>query len=385
MVGSADGITWSRVGGDLTRVSNSAPSRPFHFVTFGNGIFIAGSGGGYIFKSTDGIEWTEHSDDGEGDWFRDSWSSCTFAGGYFIATGGAHQNQSYYTTDGLSWTPEFLGAKGFNDVVEGGGIWVAVGDLSHVATRAQAALQVGPLNLVTTEVTNDRVALSWSPDEDACGYPVFWRQVGGEVWQQLPHPLPSHVLSVAFEELDPNTEYEFAIQTIYPDGVSNLSISQVRSFSGLEMWRLAQFGSTENSGNGANKFDFDHDGMSNLMEYAVGRNPKGSDTDAGVTTRIYKKSRWSPMYMEVSFWCDADKPDISYFVETSEDLKDWTRIAASIGGARTLSAPPNYPDIFDLFYNSGPRLRLVSVEDQKALNTNAGNQKGFIRLTVEER
>ena len=41
----------------------------------------------------------------------------------------------------------------------------------------------------------------------------------------------------------------------------------------IEDWRSVHFGSTANSGDGADTFDFDNDGLVNLLEYAFGLNP----------------------------------------------------------------------------------------------------------------
>ena len=44
-----------------------------------------------------------------------------------------------------------------------------------------------------------------------------------------------------------------------------------------ENWRQLHFGSSSNSGDGADTNDFDHDGLSNLIEFAFGLNPKLRD------------------------------------------------------------------------------------------------------------
>jgi len=41
----------------------------------------------------------------------------------------------------------------------------------------------------------------------------------------------------------------------------------------LETWRQTYFGTTNNAGDAANLFDYDHDGVVNLLEYAFGLNP----------------------------------------------------------------------------------------------------------------
>jgi hypothetical protein len=43
--------------------------------------------------------------------------------------------------------------------------------------------------------------------------------------------------------------------------------------NGLQTWRQLHFGTSYNSGNAANDFDFDHDGLSNLVEYAFSLDP----------------------------------------------------------------------------------------------------------------
>lgn len=48
----------------------------------------------------------------------------------------------------------------------------------------------------------------------------------------------------------------------------------------IESWRQTHFGTTENSGNAANDFDFDNDGLVNLLEYAFGQDPTRASSRA---------------------------------------------------------------------------------------------------------
>jgi peptidoglycan hydrolase-like protein with peptidoglycan-binding domain len=48
---------------------------------------------------------------------------------------------------------------------------------------------------------------------------------------------------------------------------------RVIALSAIQQWRLAHFGSPDNSGAGANDFDPDHDGLPNLIEFAFGLDP----------------------------------------------------------------------------------------------------------------
>ena len=64
------------------------------------------------------------------------------------------------------------------------------------------------------------------------------------------------------------------------DRLSTISFNVQGTASLRESWRLAQFGSTENSGNGADLNDFDQDGLPNLIEYAFGLDPKKNSAAA---------------------------------------------------------------------------------------------------------
>lgn len=64
------------------------------------------------------------------------------------------------------------------------------------------------------------------------------------------------------------------------DRLSTISFNVQGTGTVRESWRLAHFGSAENSGNGADLNDFDHDGLPNLIEYAFGLDPKKSSAGA---------------------------------------------------------------------------------------------------------
>ncbi|RYE74547.1 MAG: VCBS repeat-containing protein, partial [Myxococcales bacterium] len=50
------------------------------------------------------------------------------------------------------------------------------------------------------------------------------------------------------------------------------------SLTGLQEWRQMHFGNTTDSGNAANDHDHDGDGLPNLVEYALGTNPKVAES-----------------------------------------------------------------------------------------------------------
>ncbi len=79
--------------------------------------------------------------------------------------------------------------------------------------------------------------------------------------------------------------------SIYVSGLSNASfrgdhacdfaVAKFRgdpSLSDLETWRLTNFGSSADAGSGADGFDYDKDGLVNLVEYAFGLDPKSGQS-----------------------------------------------------------------------------------------------------------
>lgn len=62
----------------------------------------------------------------------------------------------------------------------------------------------------------------------------------------------------------------------YLGGQNASNLVTVTVSSALDTWRLAQFGISSNTGQAANDADWDSDGNSNFMEFAIGTDPKSS-------------------------------------------------------------------------------------------------------------
>ena len=96
----------------------------------------------------------------------------------------------------------------------------------------------------------------------------------------------------------------------------------------VESWRQTNFGpAATNSGNAADTADPDHDGLPNLLEYALGGNPNSSDS-ASIAPIIDAADGT----LKISFGCNSAHTDITYIVQSTNDLTNWTDIAQSTGG-----------------------------------------------------
>lgn len=81
-----------------------------------------------------------------------------------------------------------------------------------------------------------------------------------------------------------------------------------------ESWRLMHFGNTENSGDGADLQDYDHDGIANLIEYAFGLDPKNNS--AGLLPAPQMENG----RQVIRFTPPASVADVTYGAEWSTDL-----------------------------------------------------------------
>ncbi|HEY2572667.1 MAG TPA: hypothetical protein VGH65_01320, partial [Verrucomicrobiaceae bacterium] len=145
----------------------------------------------------------------------------------------------------------------------------------------------------------------------------------------------------------------------------------------LASWQAFRFGpdnltpANEATLWGANA-DPDHDGRTNLVEYACNSLPLAPDGGALLTPSI------SSGQLVVSFLRNPLNTDLTYAVEVSNSMaaNDWTVIASSTGGAPTVAAPSGASAVNESIEGAMQR---VTVTDQA---TAVGAPRRFARLRV---
>lgn len=107
---------------------------------------------------------------------------------------------------------------------------------------------------------------------------------------------------------------------------------------GILAWRKAWFGSPENTGNAADNFDYDHDGLVNLLEFAFGLNPTQSDS------KQMPQFRWNSENVEISFTAPPGVFGITYGAEWSTTMaaNDWHAIPNVGAGSQHSFNVPTY-------------------------------------------
>ena len=99
----------------------------------------------------------------------------------------------------------------------------------------------------------------------------------------------------------------------------------------IENWRLLKFGSTSNTGNAADDADPNHNGINNLLEYALGGEPAVTPPEG---TILPQAGRGTGNALQLRFNRYPDRSDINLTAQAADDLAGpWTDIAVSVAGA----------------------------------------------------
>ncbi|MEP6603368.1 MAG: reprolysin-like metallopeptidase [Spartobacteria bacterium] len=133
---------------------------------------------------------------------------------------------------------------------------------------------------------------------------------------------------------------------------------------------IASFGlSGENA---ALLFDVEGDGITNLLEYALNLDPTVASTIGLPVVTIQNYGGLN--YLSMKFNRSAVATDLTYIVQGSGDLVNWTNLASSVAGATTTG-------VGFVGETGGPPIFNVEVRDTVPIDGSQG-QKRFLRLQV---
>lgn len=106
--------------------------------------------------------------------------------------------------------------------------------------------------------------------------------------------------------------------------------AQVAAFTPVQTWRTAKFGTANNTGSAADDQDPNHNGISNLMEYALGGDPVGHTTGTAV---LPQAARGAGNQLQIRFTRHLDRTDLTLTVQAAASLDGpWQEVASSISG-----------------------------------------------------
>lgn len=182
-------------------------------------------------------------------------------------------------------------------------------------------------------LSGPQVRLSWT--DHAVGetaYVVERSPAGQGNWTPLATTLPADSTSYQDGTVEHSSSHDYRVRASGTTGLSNYSTATVvipaAAPSSLQDWRTLKFGSSENSGRGADSADPDADTLVNLIEYALGSEPLVFSPEALPAMSIHNA------HLQLAFNRMAD-PALTYHVEASGTLApdSWTSIWQSQGAA----------------------------------------------------
>ena len=120
-----------------------------------------------------------------------------------------------------------------------------------------------------------------------------------------------------------------AVQTVF----SRRTLITVATPTHLDNWRQTWFGTYDRTGTAAADADPDSDGLVNIMEYIMGRNPTAVDTGIGVSPQVLALSLAQPGSILMADLRTVTTYDerVRLVMERSTDLQTWTAMSTRTG------------------------------------------------------
>jgi len=152
-------------------------------------------------------------------------------------------------------------------------------------------------------------------------------------------PSPTYQWKKGTTDIPNATSASYTINTVAPSDAGNYTVvvtnaigsvtSNVAALtvpSGYATWRALKFTTLEAADNAVSgpDADPDGDGLKNVVEYAFDTDPKSGAASASAPSVSVTSTEWIYTYTR-----PADRPDLTYTVQASTNLTDWTTITVT--------------------------------------------------------
>jgi autotransporter-associated beta strand protein len=233
-----------------------------------------------------------------------------------------------------------------------------------------------PAQLSATGSQTD-IALSWIPSPGASHYTVKRSTIGHDGYELI-----ATVFGPAYNDSSASNGviYSYVVTAWNAAGESAVSNEASAGLAtSIAAWRHLHFGTVQNEGNAADTFDADGDGLSNLLEYALGSDP----TSANATALPQVVD--STDKLTITFSRNAFALDAVLSVWGSDDLTEgsWQEIARGTGGAAFTNVVDGVPTGAVVNEMGSGASRSVVVSDLFH-KQDPEHPKRFLRLQVEQ-
>lgn len=197
--------------------------------------------------------------------------------------------------------------------------------LTSAEITALAEAQLPAPDTVTATPSTAKITLSWSAVSGATGYTVRRSGSSGGTYTDLATGISGTTYSDSGLADGATWYYTVGAEGLPGLGAFTPPVSAT-TYTALENWRLANFGSIANSGMSADSADPDGDGQTNLQEFTAGTDPNNRSSALGIT-----QTQTSGNDVIVSFPTAVGK---LYRLESSDTLQtgSWTPVQDHIAG-----------------------------------------------------
>lgn len=300
---SSDAWTWVTGYVSTNRLLTAA--------TYGHQTFVAVGQSGTIVTSPDGLRWTQQSSN-----TKANLNDIVFANGVFVIVGD--QGNVFISTDGYKWTWYSSG------VVE---------DIEHVSLNEER------LTAVTRWEYRQKQRILLSLD--------------GRRW--VSSTVPAETVSGA------SYLKTGELVAVGPNGTILITFLPILTY---EEWAEAYFGrvGSQREEIGGRMADPDHDGLANILEYAFDLSPIVPSKDSAPLTAAFDAHDQGTF--TVSYRRRKYVLDLSYIIEASTNLVDWTTSGLVASATNDLASA-----------------EMVTLRDTYPAR---GTKRRFFRLSVEE-
>lgn len=233
------------------------------------------------------------------------------------------------STDGVNWTSYASSTVSMSAKVFVGFCGVSrdsanhlTGTFDHLSISGWTAPPGTPANLGATGAPS-QISLAWSASSGATGYNIRRSPVSGGPYSLIAANHPSNTfIDGGLPEVG---VFHYVVSALGAGGESTDSTeASASTLTAEQAWRLANFGSIQNSGSAADDADPDGDGWTNASEFISGTDPNNRASLLRITAL-----QPSGNNLLVTFPSVSGK---TYRVERSDSLGAWTPVQNNIAG-----------------------------------------------------
>jgi hypothetical protein len=193
-----------------------------------------------------------------------------------------------------------------------------IDNVSVTHTAAPAAVAPTILAQPQSASVNPGESVTFSADATGTPVPTFqWRKGGVAI-----EGATGASYTIASAAAGDAGDYDVVATNSAGSATSNVAVLTVASpLSALQTWRVTYFGAPEATGDAADLADPDADGLVNLVEYALGFDPKEADV-AALPATASADGQWVFNYTR-----PVGRSDLTYTVQVSTNLQTWATVA----------------------------------------------------------